>query len=91
MENSEKPTDLNMSFSERLVTAMTTGALMLVGGIALILLSPIFSIKAFLTSKKTDWKKIKKSFDEFGDKLDDITDPDSDEDWKKDHKKEYGK
>ncbi len=88
-EKSEKP-DLKMSFSERLISALTTGALMLIGGIALILLSPVFFIRALLTSKRTDWKAMKKSLDDFGDKLDDMTNPDSNEGWKKDHKKEYG-
>ena len=89
-ENNEKP-DLRMTLAERFISALTTGALMFIGGIALILLSPVFSIRALFTSKRTDWKTLKKSLDEFGDKLDDMTDPDSDEDWKKDHKKEYGK
>ncbi len=99
MEDNEKAVNLSMTFSERIVAAITTGALMLVGGIALILLSPIFFFKALLTSKRTDWRilggglkdSFTKSLDDFGDKLDDMTDPDGDEDWKKDHKNQYGK
>lgn len=90
MENDEK-TNLKLTISERFVTALITGALMLVGGLALILLSPVFCIKALFTSKRTNWKSLSKTFDELGDKLEDMTDPDSGEDWKKDHKEQYGK
>lgn len=90
MENNEK-SDIKLTVSERFVTALITGALMLVGGIALILLSPVFCIRALFISKRADWKSLSKTFDELGNKIDDMTDPDSGEDWKKDHKEQYGK
>ncbi len=87
----DNDTNLNLTISERIIAALTTGALMLVGGIALILLSPVFFVKELLTKKATDWKALKKAMDDMGEKLDELADPDSDEDWKKDHKNQYGK
>lgn len=84
-------TELKLTISERVMAAITTGAFMLVGGLALILLSPIFFIKGLLNSKRTDWKTLKKSLDELGNKLDEFGDPDGGEDWKKDHNDQYGK
>lgn len=87
MENNENS---SLTISERIMSAITVGALMLVGGLALILLSPVFFIKRLLNKKKNNWASMKKALDELGDKLDDMTDPDSGEDWKKDHNSQYG-
>jgi len=84
------PEDMKLTWPQRIVKSMMTGSLMLVGGIVLILLSPIFSIKAILTAKRTDWNATKTWLEDMSNKMEDMGNPDSDEDWKKDHDNQYG-
>ena len=78
--------ELDLTASERIVRAITMSTLMFVGGIALIIMSPVWLIKMLLTKKKIDWEEVKKSLDSLGS----IPDSDDGEDWKREHRKEYG-